>query len=188
MAGHGLMWSSMYRPEKPEVKRRVDWKRIGALFAPYWRQQAMVLACIVVASAIGLAPGFITARIIDSAIPHRDVASSRSTSGSSCVGVDRGRHRRRSRLSQLGRRRRHHARHPHEPRRAPASDAALVLHRNEDRRDHEPRQQRRRQHRQRRDRHADHDRHQHRDDRHDARRDVRLELAAWRCSRSSSFR
>ncbi len=73
MSPHGLMWSSMYRPDKPEVQRRVDWKRIGALFAPYWRQQATVLFCIVAASTIGLAPGFITARIIDSAIPNRDV-------------------------------------------------------------------------------------------------------------------
>jgi ATP-binding cassette, subfamily B, bacterial len=67
------MWSSMYRPDKPEVRRRVNWKRIGALFAPYWRQQATVLVCIVVSATIGLAPGFITARIIDSAIPNHDL-------------------------------------------------------------------------------------------------------------------
>jgi ATP-binding cassette, subfamily B, bacterial len=73
MAGHGLMWSNIYQPEKPQVKRRVDWKRIGALFAPYWRQQTTVLACIVAVSALGLVPGFITARIIDSAIPRRDL-------------------------------------------------------------------------------------------------------------------
>jgi ATP-binding cassette, subfamily B, bacterial len=73
MAGHGLMWSNIYQPEKPKVKRRVDWKRMGALFAPYWRQQATVLACIVVVSALGLVPGFITANIIDAAIPHRNL-------------------------------------------------------------------------------------------------------------------
>jgi ATP-binding cassette subfamily B protein len=73
MAGHGLMWSNIYQPEKPKVKRRVDWKRMGALFAPYWRQQATVLACIVTVSAFGLVPGFITAQIIDSAIPHRNL-------------------------------------------------------------------------------------------------------------------
>ncbi|MGC9992858.1 MAG: ABC transporter ATP-binding protein [Candidatus Cybelea sp.] len=74
MAGHGLMWSNIYQPETPRVKRRVNWKRMGALFAPYWRQQAMVLACIVVVSAIGLVPGFIIAHIIDAAIPHRNLA------------------------------------------------------------------------------------------------------------------
>jgi len=74
MAGHGLMWSNIYQPEKPKVKRRVDWKRIGALFAPYWRQQSAVLACIVAVSALGLVPGFITAQIIDTAIPRRDLA------------------------------------------------------------------------------------------------------------------
>jgi ATP-binding cassette, subfamily B, bacterial len=74
MAGHGLMWSNIYQPETPKVKRRVNWKRMGALFAPYWRQQTMVLACIVVVSALGLVPGFIIAHIIDAAIPHRNLA------------------------------------------------------------------------------------------------------------------
>jgi ATP-binding cassette subfamily B protein len=73
MAGHGLMWSNIYQPETPRVKRRVNWKRMGALFAPYWRQQAMVLACIVAVSTLGLVPGFIIAHIIDAAIPHRNV-------------------------------------------------------------------------------------------------------------------
>jgi ATP-binding cassette subfamily B protein len=74
MAGHGLMWSNIYQPETPKVKRRVNWKRMGALFAPYWRQQAMVLACIVAVSAIGLVPGFIIAHIIDAAIPRHNLA------------------------------------------------------------------------------------------------------------------
>jgi ATP-binding cassette subfamily B protein len=74
MAGHGLMWSNIYQPETPKVKRRVNWKRMGALFAPYWRQQATVLACIVAVSAIGLVPGFIIAHIIDAAIPHHNLA------------------------------------------------------------------------------------------------------------------
>ncbi len=73
MAGHGLMWSNIYQPETPKVKQRVDWKRLGALFAPYWRQQATVLVCIVVVAALGLVPGFITAHIIDSTIPNRNL-------------------------------------------------------------------------------------------------------------------
>jgi ATP-binding cassette subfamily B protein len=73
MAGHGLMWSNIYQPETPRVKRRVNWKRMGALFAPYWPQQALVLACIVAVSTLGLVPGFIIAHIIDAAIPHRNV-------------------------------------------------------------------------------------------------------------------
>ncbi len=72
MAGHGLMWSNIYQPEKPRVKRRVDWRRMGALFAPYWRQQATVLACIVTVSALGIVPGFIVAHIIDEALPQKD--------------------------------------------------------------------------------------------------------------------
>ncbi len=73
MAGHGLMWSNIYQPDKPKIKRRVDWKRMGALFAPYWREQATVLACIVAVSALGLVPGFIIAHIIDAVIPHRNL-------------------------------------------------------------------------------------------------------------------
>ncbi len=71
LGGHGLMWSNIYGSDKPQVKR-VDWKRIGALFAPYWRQQSIVLICILLTSALGLIPGFVMARIIDVAFPHRD--------------------------------------------------------------------------------------------------------------------
>ncbi|MGB8909923.1 MAG: ABC transporter ATP-binding protein [Candidatus Cybelea sp.] len=55
------------------MRRRVDWKRLGALFAPYWRQQTTVLACIVVVAALGLVPGFIIARIIDVTIPQKNL-------------------------------------------------------------------------------------------------------------------
>jgi ATP-binding cassette subfamily B protein len=73
MAGHGLMWSNIYQPDKPKVKHRVNWRRLGALFAPYWRQQSLVLGCIIIVSALGLIPGFVIAHIIDSAIPHRNL-------------------------------------------------------------------------------------------------------------------
>src|SRR5579863_7361769 len=65
------MWSNIYGSDKPQVKR-IDWKRIGALFAPYWRQQSIVLICILFTSALGLVPGFVMARIIDVAFPHHD--------------------------------------------------------------------------------------------------------------------
>ncbi len=73
MAGHGLMWSNIYQPDKPTVRKRVDWKRLGALFAPYWREQTLVLTCIVVVAALGLVPGFVTAHIIDAVIPNRNL-------------------------------------------------------------------------------------------------------------------
>lgn len=69
MGGGHLMWSNMYRPDKPQVHKRVDWRRIGVLFAPYWRQQSLVLFCIVVSALIGLAPAYFIADIIDRAIP-----------------------------------------------------------------------------------------------------------------------
>ena len=67
-----LMWSGGYRPDKPQVGK-VDLRRIGAFFAPYWKQEAVVLACMVVVSLLGLLPAIITAKIIDSAIPHHDL-------------------------------------------------------------------------------------------------------------------
>lgn len=70
--GHGLMWGNQYSPDKPKVRRRIDWRRIGTLFLPYWQPQAFVLACIVVSALLGLFPGFLTAHIIDVAIPHRN--------------------------------------------------------------------------------------------------------------------
>ncbi len=73
MAGHGLMWSNIYQPNKPSVKRPVEWRRIGALFAPYWRQQAVVLACILITSALGLIPILVMARIIDVTFPQRNL-------------------------------------------------------------------------------------------------------------------
>jgi ATP-binding cassette subfamily B protein len=73
MGGGGhLMWSSMYGPNKPGSGKRVDWKRIGALFLPYWKQLALVLLCIVLVQVIGLIPAYLSARIIDVAFPHRD--------------------------------------------------------------------------------------------------------------------
>jgi ATP-binding cassette subfamily B protein len=71
------MWSNMYRPDKPQMTRRVEWRRIGALFAPYWKQQTLVVAFIVLSAVIGLAPAYLFAHIIDNAIPHgsmREVA------------------------------------------------------------------------------------------------------------------
>jgi len=68
-----LMWSSMFNPEKPRVMRAVDWRRIGALFVPYWRQESTVLVCILVGAALGLAPPLFTKRLIDSALAHHDL-------------------------------------------------------------------------------------------------------------------
>ncbi len=71
MSGHGLMWSNMYGPDKPKIAKKIDWRRIGALFAPYLMPQAVVLVCILVGALLGLIPAIMFARIIDSAIPHK---------------------------------------------------------------------------------------------------------------------
>lgn len=68
-SGHGLLWSSAYSSEKPHIRRRVEWRRILALFKPYWCQQLLVFACILIGAVLGLVPAVMTARIIDVAIP-----------------------------------------------------------------------------------------------------------------------
>lgn len=71
-AGHGMMWSSNFSPDKPKIRRKIDWRRTFALFRPYWCQQLLVLGCIIVAALLGLIPGLMTARIIDVAIPQKN--------------------------------------------------------------------------------------------------------------------
>lgn len=68
-----MMYSTMYNPEKPSVQRAVNWERLGRLFVPYWRQEALVLVCIVVASTLGLAPAILTKHLIDVSLAHHDV-------------------------------------------------------------------------------------------------------------------
>jgi ATP-binding cassette subfamily B protein len=67
------MWSTMFNPEKPTVKRAVNWKRLGKLFAPYWRQVAGMIACILGGSVLGLAPALLTKALIDGALNHGNV-------------------------------------------------------------------------------------------------------------------
>ena len=62
------MWSSAYSPDKPKIRRKIDWRRILALFRPYWGHQILVFACIFLSALLGLIPGLMTARIIDVAI------------------------------------------------------------------------------------------------------------------------
>ena len=181
-----MMWSPMYNPDRPTVKRKADWGRIGAFFRPYWRQLALILACIVAVSLIGLLPPLFTKWLIDDAIPQRSMRSVSWNVGGmvvsalvgGAIGVYQGylnslvgegimRDIRTSLVAHLHRM------------------PLVLLHRHQDRRDHEPRLERRRQHRQRRHRDAGHDRHQHRDDADDRRRRSSSSTGAWRWSRWS---
>ncbi len=67
-----LMWSNMFDPEKPKVKRAVDWGRIASLFLPYKRQELLVLTCVLCISLLGLLPPVFTMLLIDRAVPSRD--------------------------------------------------------------------------------------------------------------------
>lgn len=68
-----MMWSTMYNPNKPTIKRRADWRRIGAFFRPYQLQVAQVLLCILVVSLLGLLPPLFTKWLIDDAIPGKSL-------------------------------------------------------------------------------------------------------------------
>ena len=68
-----LMWSTMFNPEKPKVRKPVDWRRLGVLFKPYWRQEAAVLVCILAAAGLGLAPALLTKHLIDVSLARHDV-------------------------------------------------------------------------------------------------------------------
>jgi ATP-binding cassette subfamily B protein len=75
MGGGGpmhLMWSGAFDPDKKAPKRAVDWRRIAALFLPYWPQEAQVLVCIAVGSVLGLAPPLFTKNLIDVALAKHD--------------------------------------------------------------------------------------------------------------------
>ena len=67
-----LMWSSMYNPEKTKLKGQVEWRRIGALFLPYWKMQLAVFFLILLGSTLGLAPAILTLSIIDKAVPSHN--------------------------------------------------------------------------------------------------------------------
>jgi ATP-binding cassette subfamily B protein len=67
-----MMWSSMYNPEKPTIKRKAQWDRVGAFFKPYWKEEGLVLLCILIGSVLGLVPPLFTKWLIDDAIPQHD--------------------------------------------------------------------------------------------------------------------
>ncbi len=68
-----MMYSTVFNPEKPRMKRAVNWRRLGRLFMPYVRQESLVLICILVSSALGLAPALFTRHLIDSSLAHHDL-------------------------------------------------------------------------------------------------------------------
>jgi ATP-binding cassette, subfamily B, bacterial len=68
-----LMWSSALDPNRPQLPKRVDWRRILKYFAPYWRQETLVLACILVTSVLGQLPPYFTKLVIDVGIKNHDI-------------------------------------------------------------------------------------------------------------------
>jgi ATP-binding cassette subfamily B protein len=63
----------MFRPDKPKVEKAVQWRRILALFQPYWKKEAAMFATIGISTLLGLVPPLLTMKLIDVAIPHHDL-------------------------------------------------------------------------------------------------------------------
>jgi len=59
----------MFNPERPQVRKPVNWPRVGAFFLPYWRAELLTLACILAVAVLGLLPPLFTKDLIDDAIP-----------------------------------------------------------------------------------------------------------------------
>jgi len=70
-----LMWSSRFSPERPHIRKPVNWPRVGAFFLPYWRAELLTLACILAAAVLGLLPPLFTKYLIDDAIPSGSMQS-----------------------------------------------------------------------------------------------------------------
>src|SRR5579871_4717984 len=68
--GYGRqMWSSRFNPERPQVRKPVNWARLAAFFLPYWGAELLTLGCILAGAALGLLPPLFTKYLIDDAIP-----------------------------------------------------------------------------------------------------------------------
>ncbi len=65
----------MFDPKRPKIEKAIDWKRLGRLFLPYWKQELVVLACIIGVSVLGLLPPVLTMNLIDKAIPSGNFQS-----------------------------------------------------------------------------------------------------------------
>jgi ATP-binding cassette subfamily B protein len=70
-----LMWSSRFNPERPHVRKPVNWRRLGAFFLPYWRAELLTVACIAAGAVLGLLPPLFTRYLIDDAIPAGSMQS-----------------------------------------------------------------------------------------------------------------
>ena len=58
--------------QKPKLTRPVDARRIARLFLPYWRQELVILTCILAAAVLGLAPAVLSKHILDVSLAHRN--------------------------------------------------------------------------------------------------------------------
>ena len=129
----------------PKERRGQTIRRILVFFKPYRPQIAVVLIAIVMTSFLGLVNPYLLKLLIDEAIPQRDLRLLTLYVGLMIVlPIITRPHRRRPVLPQQPHRPARHAGPAQRAVRAPAADAAALLHRDAHGRDPEPPGQRRR--------------------------------------------
>ncbi len=68
--GGGFWHINWERPkDRPRVTREIV-GRILAMLVPYWREGSIVLVCLALSAAVGLAPPLMVRSLIDDALPH----------------------------------------------------------------------------------------------------------------------
>jgi ATP-binding cassette subfamily B protein len=73
--GHGGMFRVREKPERPEdpTVRRANLRRVARLFRPYKLKLGTVLVLIGVSALLGISSPFLLRRVLDDAIPERDM-------------------------------------------------------------------------------------------------------------------
>jgi ATP-binding cassette subfamily B protein len=70
-----LMYSAGAGGDGAKRPTHIDARRIARYFLPYWRQETLVVTCILFATSVGQLPPLFTKWIIDQSIAHRDLHS-----------------------------------------------------------------------------------------------------------------
>ncbi len=68
-----LMWSGIFNPERNKLNKKIEWKRIRALFHPYIKEELTLIVLLILQSGLSLVPTLLTVTLVDRAIPHHNM-------------------------------------------------------------------------------------------------------------------
>ena len=73
--GMGMNRMMRYSNDVPKAKMTKELLlRIGQYYLPYWKRLALMIAAVLISSALGLVPPILTANIIDQALPQKSMS------------------------------------------------------------------------------------------------------------------